>query len=101
MHARRMNDVTTWQLARSRDRVLPDFHGSVWVAFGLPTHRTHESVLVRDAPPHKAPSSAPPRRPPWPTRRAATPPASASPAPVVSTTGRSVRAGPPTTPSSM
>src|SRR5216683_2325882 len=166
MHARGMNDMTTWQFARSRDRRLSNLHGSVSIALALnrrpATHadrarysstqyelvvggvddridsllrqvagsdhdsrRRHSStsatrspnssgvalaipftpidemVIDAHATPHTSASCRPPRWPPVLNHRASIPPASASPAPVVSTTGRSVSAGTRTTPSSM
>src|SRR5216684_586434 len=166
MHARGMNDMTTWQFARSRDRRLSNLHGSVsialvlnrrpathadrarysstqhqlivsgvdnridtllrqvagsdhdsrrrhsstsatrspnssGVAFAIPFTPIDEMVIDAHATPHTSASCRPPRWPPVLNHRASMPPASASPAPVVSTTGRSVRAGTRTTPSSM
>src|ERR1700730_5531125 len=73
---------------------------SLRVAFAMPFTPIAEMVIDAQATPHTSASCRPVRRPPVLNQRASIPPANASPAPVVSTTGGSVTAGIRTTPSS-
>src|SRR5438046_10312801 len=63
------------------------------VAFAMPFTPIEETVIDAHATPHTSASCRPPRIPPVLNQRASIPPASASPAPVESTTGRPVMAG--------
>src|SRR4029077_17637690 len=71
------------------------------LALAMPFTPIAEMVMDAHATPQTRASCSPPRWPPVLNQRASIPPANASPAPVVSTTSRSVRAGTRTIPSSM
>src|ERR1700681_3037908 len=71
------------------------------VAFAMPLTPIDPMVIDAQATPHTSASCKPLGSPPVLNHRASIPPASASPAPVVSTTGRLVTAGIRKTPSSM
>src|SRR5258708_35156249 len=95
--ARDDQDFRRCQSSTSRTRSS----NSLRVALAMPLTPTAEMVIDAQATPHTSASCRPLLRPPVLNQRASIPPASASPAPVVSTAGRSVRAGIPTTPYSV
>src|SRR3989441_4765154 len=81
--ARRRHSSTSATLSSNSSRV----------ALAMPLTPIDEMVIDAHATPHTRASCSPPGCPPVLNHRASMPPASASPAPVVSTTGLSVNAG--------
>src|SRR5713226_586322 len=95
--ARDDHDSRRSHVSTSRTRSSNSFR----VALAMPFTPTAEIVIDAHATPHTSASCRPLLRPPVLNQRASIPPANASPEPVVSTAGGSVRAGIPITPYSV